>query len=40
MLPIIDLNSNFSKAKRGHISHDLEIVKRSIDMFYIHHLNI
>jgi len=34
MLQIIDLNSNLSKVKLGHISHNLRIVKRSVDMFY------
>jgi len=38
MLQIID--SNFSKVKLGHISHDLRIVKRFIDMFYIQNPNI
>ncbi len=40
MLQIIDLNSNFSKVKLSNISHDLRIVKRSIDMFYIQNPNI
>jgi len=40
MLQIIDLNSNSSKVKLGHISQDLKILKRSIDMFYIQNLNI
>ena len=39
MLQIIDLSSNLSKVALGHISHDLRIVKRSIDMLYIQNLN-
>jgi len=39
MLQIIDVNSNFLRAKQSHISHSFRIIKRSIDMF-IQNLNI
>lgn len=37
MLQIINLY--FSKVKLGHISHDLRIMKRSIDMFHVQNPN-
>jgi len=40
MLQIIDLNSNFSKVKRGHVLHGLKNVKSSIYIFYIQTLTI
>lgn len=40
MIQVIDLNSNFSEIKLFHILHDLRIMRRSIDIYYIQNLNI